>query len=122
MGSGGPLVAVGSVGVSELSETRDVVIRRGGEDEADGRSEGGREASSAEDDVDQCPSGAAVAVGVRVDGLELGVGDCGLDEGRGPDRRCPGVRGDSSGHRRTHREPANRRLLRVYREPVWRLK
>ena len=31
--------------------------------------------------MDQSPSGAAVAVGEGVDGLELGVGDAGLDEG-----------------------------------------
>ncbi len=30
--------------------------------------------------MDQCPPGASVSVPVRVDGLELGVGDRGLDE------------------------------------------
>lgn len=59
-----------------------VVVGPRGEDEADGWDEGGGDASSAEDDVDQGAPGAPVSVGEWVDGLELGVGDRGLHERR----------------------------------------
>lgn len=66
--------------VAKGGEPFDVVVGPGGEDEADGRDEGGGEAAPPEDDVDQgtpCPS---VSVSEGVNGLELGVGDGCLDE------------------------------------------
>ena len=68
--------------MAKCRQPRDVVIGPGGQNKTDGWDEAGGEAAAAEDDVDQGASGASVPVGEGVDGLELGVGDRGLNERR----------------------------------------
>ena len=63
-------------------QPRDVGARVGCEDEAHRRDVAGCEAATPEDDVNERAPHAAVPVGEGVDGLELGVGNSGLDEGR----------------------------------------
>ncbi|MGB2711936.1 MAG: hypothetical protein WBC33_10500 [Conexibacter sp.] len=54
----------------------------GGEHEAHGRDDVGRHAAAPQDDMDEATSGAAVAVGERMDRLELRMGDRRLQRDR----------------------------------------
>ena len=80
--TGGAFGTVRGPDVSIRGETGDVVADPGGEHKTDRRHEARCEAAAAEDDVDERAAGAAVAIGERVDRLELGVGDRGLYEDR----------------------------------------
>jgi hypothetical protein len=67
---------------TKVDQSGDVTPRVGGEDDAYRGNEERREAPSAEDHVDEAATDATVAVAEGVDGFELGVGDCGLGDGR----------------------------------------
>ena len=62
-------------------EGPDVGIGSSGQDEADGRLHAGGDAPTAQDQLDQRPAGAPVAVSERVDRLELAVRQGGLQKG-----------------------------------------
>src|SRR6185312_2605875 len=57
------------------AESVEVSVAAGGEHDADGRHIPRGQPATDEDDVDEAAAGTAVAVGERVDGLKLSVGD-----------------------------------------------
>jgi hypothetical protein len=66
--------------VAGCSEAVNVVAGPGGQDQRDGRQHPGSQPSAPEHQLDERPAGPAVAIGKRVDGLELGVRDRGLGD------------------------------------------
>ena len=79
---GEPFDPLLDLAVTEVDEAPDVSIARARQHDADWRDIGRRHSTAAQHDVDQGPTGAAVPVIERVDGLELGVDHRRLDERR----------------------------------------
>ena len=66
--------------VAVCREALDILLGARQQDQTHGEDSGARETASSEDSVNECPSDASVAVGERVDGLELGVDQGGLEQ------------------------------------------